>query len=70
MDSTKKNSILIRLSDQELKALDDGWFDYVYVTGERISRLEYIRTCVGFVNNQMREIALGKRQIKNEDNSN
>ena len=42
----KDNSVLIRLSDDELRQLNDGWFLYVQEFGKPVSKNEYIRACI------------------------
>ena len=42
----KDNSILLRLSDEEARILNDGWFDYVNWKGRPVSKTEYIRECL------------------------
>lgn len=42
----KDNSILLRLSDEEARILNDGWFDYVNWKGHPVSKTEYIRACL------------------------
>lgn len=39
----KDNSILIRLDDNEVRILNDGWFDYVNYKGHPVSKADYIR---------------------------
>lgn len=39
----KDNSILLRLSDEEARILNDGWFDYVNWKGRPVSKSDYIR---------------------------
>lgn len=46
MNEKKDNSVLIRLSDDELRQLNDGWFLYVQEFGKPISKNEYIRACI------------------------
>lgn len=46
MDNKKNNSFLIRLSEEELRQLNDGWFLYVKEFGSPISKNEYIRKCI------------------------
>lgn len=60
----KTNNLLLKLSDQELTDLNNGWFNYIYATGEKISRLEYIRTAIAFMNRNVKEIAQGIAQVK------
>ena len=60
----KTNSILIKLSDKELRAIDDGWFNYIYITGKKISRSEYIRIAAEYMNMNVKDIAQGLNQIK------
>lgn len=42
----KENSVLIRLSEDELRQLNDGWFLYVQEFGKPVSKTEYIRACI------------------------
>lgn len=42
----KENQILIRLSEDELRQLNDGWFLFVKHFGMPISKTEYIRACI------------------------
>ena len=46
MNEKKENSVLIRLSDEELRQLNDGWFLYVQEFGKPISKSDYIRACI------------------------
>lgn len=46
MENKKNNSFLIRLSEEELRQLNDGWFLYVQEFGKPISKNEYIRKCI------------------------
>ena len=41
--SKKENSVLLRLSDAELKELNDGWYEAVKLYGRPLSRTEYIK---------------------------
>lgn len=45
---TKDNSIIIRLSDEELRQLNDGWFKAVSIAGRPLTKSEYIRKCISF----------------------
>lgn len=60
------NSILLKLSDQEMKELNDGWFAYVYANGKNVSRSEYIRIALNFMNRSVRDLSIGIKQIKGE----
>ena len=46
MNKKKNNSFLIRLSEEELRQLNDGWFLYVKEFGRPVSKNEYIRACI------------------------
>ena len=46
MNEKKDNSVLIRLSDEELRQLNDGWFLYIQEFGKPVSKNEYIRACI------------------------
>ena len=60
MNEKKNNSFLIRLSEEELRQLNDGWFLYVQEFGRPVSKNEYIRACIrGMLN--------GLRKVKTED---
>lgn len=57
MENTKKNnSILIRLSEDELRQLNDGWFLYVREFGKPVSKNEYIRACIRGMLNVLTEM--------------
>lgn len=45
MEQKKDNTILIRLSDDEMRQLNDGWFKAVSMAGRPITKSEYIRKC-------------------------
>ena len=48
MENQKKdNSLLIRLSDEDLKKLNDGWYSAVSLLGRPVTKSEYVRTCIG-----------------------
>lgn len=49
MENKKDNSILIRLSDEEMKKLNDGWFRSVSMAGRPVTKSEYIRSCISFM---------------------
>lgn len=49
MENKKDNSILIRLSDEEMKKLNDGWFRSVALAGRPVTKSEYIRSCIDFM---------------------
>lgn len=42
----KDNTMLIRLSDEEMRELNDGWFRAVEIAGRPITKSEYIRKCI------------------------
>lgn len=47
MEKAKKdNSLLIRLSDDEMKRLNDGWFKAVAIAGRPLTKSEYVRKCI------------------------
>lgn len=46
MLNKKNNSFLIRLSEEELQQLNDGWYLYVKEFGRPVSKNEYIRKCI------------------------
>ena len=46
MNEKKENSVLIRLTEDELRQLNDGWFLYVQEFGKPVSKSEYIRACI------------------------
>lgn len=46
MNEKKDNSVLLRLSEDELRTLNDGWFLYVKEYGKPISKSDYIRACI------------------------
>ena len=57
MENAKKdNSVLIRLSEEELRQLNDGWFLYVQEFGKPVSKNEYIRACIRGMLNVLTEI--------------
>ena len=55
MEQKKDNTILIRLSDDEMRVLNDGWFQAVSLAGRPVTKSEYIRACIrytgGYLNN-------------------
>lgn len=55
MENKKDNSILIRLSDEEMKKLNDGWFRSVSFAGRPVSKSEYIRSCINFMADFLKE---------------
>ena len=52
----KDNSVLIRLSEEELRQLNDGWFLYVSEFGKPISKSDYIRACIRGMLNVLQEV--------------
>ena len=56
MNEKKDNSVLIRLSDEELRQLNDGWFLYVQEFGKPISKNEYIRACIRGMLNVLKQV--------------
>ena len=57
MENTKKdNSVLIRLSEDELRQLNDGWFLYVQEFGKPISKSDYIRACISGMLNVLTKV--------------
>ena len=56
MENKKDNSILIRLSDEEMKKLNDGWFRSVSMAGRPVSKSEYIRSCIGLMGDRLKEM--------------
>ena len=52
----KDNSVLIRLSEEELRQLNDGWFLYVSEYGKPISKSDYIRACIRGMLNVLKQI--------------
>ena len=52
----KDNSVLIRLSEDELRQLNDGWFLYVQEFGRPISKAEYIRACIRGMLNVLQKV--------------
>lgn len=60
MISTKKdNSVLIRLSEEELRQLNEGWFLYVQEFGKPISKSDYIRACIRGMLNVLKKVQEG-----------
>ena len=50
MEKQKKdNSLLIRLSDDEAAKLNDGWFKAVALAGRPVTKSEYIRACLRYM---------------------
>ena len=49
MEQKKDNSLLIRLSDNEMKQLNDGWFKAVALAGRPVTKSEYIRACISYM---------------------
>ena len=56
MNEKKENSVLIRLTEDELRQLNDGWFLYVQEFGKPISKSEYIRACIRGMLNVLRQV--------------
>ena len=52
----KDSKILLKLSEQQLRELDAGWFNYVYITGQRVSRSEYVRIACDYMNRNVSDI--------------
>lgn len=52
----KDNSVLIRLSEEELRQLNDGWFLYVSEFGKPISKSDYIRACIRGMLNVLQKV--------------
>lgn len=48
MAEKKDNTILIRLSDDELRVLNEGWFKAVSMAGRLVTKSEYIRACISY----------------------
>lgn len=46
MSDKKDNTVLIRLSDDEMRKLNDGWFKAVALAGRPITKSEYLRDCI------------------------
>ena len=42
----KDNTLMIRLSDEENRILNNGWFDYVKWRGHPVPKAEYVRECI------------------------
>lgn len=60
MENTKKdNSVFIRLTEDELRQLNDGWFLYVQEFGKPISKSEYIRVCIRGMLNVLKQVKEG-----------
>lgn len=56
----KDNTILIRLSDDEMRMLNEGWFKVVTLAGRPVTKSEYIRTCIGFAWNYLKDVDVVK----------
>lgn len=56
----KANTIQIRLSDEELRVLNEGWFEAVKNAGCRMNRSEYIRFCFKFAYDNLRRLDDGE----------
>ena len=56
MEQKKDNSILIRLSDEEVKKLNDGWFMAVAIAGRPITKSEYMRKCIDITYNYLKDL--------------
>lgn len=56
MNEKKENSVLIRLTEEELRQLNDGWFLYVQEFGKPISKSEYIRACIRGMLNVLQKV--------------
>lgn len=55
MENKKDNSLLIRLSDEEMKQLNDGWFLAVSLAGRPVTKSEYIRSCLAFMGDFLKD---------------
>lgn len=49
MEQKKDNSLLIRLSDEDMKKLNDGWFKAVTIKGRPVTKSEYLRDCISYM---------------------
>ena len=58
MADKKDNTILIRLSDDEMRRLNDGWFKAVSLAGRPITKSEYIRSCIDVTYKYMNDLAV------------
>ena len=45
----KDNSIFVRFSDDEMRQLNDGWFRAVGLVGRPVTKSEYIRACIRYM---------------------
>ena len=64
MEKKKDNSIIIRLSDDELKQLNDGWFMAVSLAGRPVTKSEYLRSCIAFMAEFLKDTEAGKRDLR------
>lgn len=55
MDQKKDNSLLIRLSDNEMKQLNDGWFKAVALAGRPVTKSEYLRACISYMDKFLKD---------------
>lgn len=60
MEQKKDNSILIRLSDEEVKKLNDGWFKAVAIAGRPITKSEYMRKCIDITYNYLKDLEVAE----------
>lgn len=58
MAEKKDNTILIRLSDDEIRRLNDGWFKAVSLAGRPLTKSEYIRKCIDVTYKYMNDLAV------------
>ena len=60
MEQKKDNSILIRLTDEEVKKLNDGWFKAVAIAGSPITKSEYMRKCIDITYNYLKDLEVAE----------
>ena len=55
MEKKKDNSVLIRLSDDEVKQLNDGWYKAVALAGRPVTKSEYLRACISHMDKFLKD---------------
>lgn len=55
----KDNTLMIRLSDEENRILNDGWFDYVKYCGRPVTKADYIRACLKLMYDDLNKAPAG-----------
>lgn len=47
--------VLLRFTEEELQTLHDGWYTAVKISGERLSRTDYIKFALAYTLKSMQE---------------